>query len=101
MVPDSVRLGFTAEISLPNQGFSARFLGAKSQVRGQNAWLDAIRGMNLKHGYEGLYYISSTNSPKDEDIYRVFLDHVPPAPIDDANDVFRRQHGRPFMNDVG
>ena len=26
MVPDSVRLGFTAEISLPNQGFSARFL---------------------------------------------------------------------------
>ena len=28
MVPDSVRLDFTAEISLPNQGFSARFLGA-------------------------------------------------------------------------
>ena len=26
MVPDSVRLRFTAEISLPNQGFSARFL---------------------------------------------------------------------------
>ena len=25
MVPDSVRLGFTAEIPLPNQGFSARF----------------------------------------------------------------------------
>ena len=26
MVPDFVRLGFTAEIPLPNQGFPARFL---------------------------------------------------------------------------
>ena len=32
MVPDSVRLGFTAEIPLPNQGFSARFLVERSEV---------------------------------------------------------------------
>ena len=29
MVPDFVRLGFTAEIPLPNQGFPARFLGVR------------------------------------------------------------------------
>jgi GNAT superfamily N-acetyltransferase len=28
MVPDLVRLGFTSEILLPNQGFPARFLGS-------------------------------------------------------------------------
>jgi hypothetical protein len=32
MVPDFVRLGFTAEIPLPNQGFPARFLGRVESV---------------------------------------------------------------------
>ena len=33
MVPDFVRLGFTAATPLPNQGFPARFLVAEAYTR--------------------------------------------------------------------
>ena len=37
MVPDFARVGFTAEIPLPDQGFPARFLGIGVGVGGDGA----------------------------------------------------------------
>ena len=47
MVPDFVRLGFTAEIPLPNQGFPAPFIGSLGEIVVNEKSLNRYRGSSL------------------------------------------------------
>ena len=65
---------------------------------GTEPWKEAIRDMNRIYGHQGLYYASSSNSPKDEDIYRIFLGNTPPQLVPEVKEVFRRLHGGHFVD---
>ena len=59
MVPDFVRLGFTAEIPLPNQGFPARFLGQGVRADVSLELLSRLRYGQV-YDEDGLYWLTGT-----------------------------------------
>ncbi len=71
------------------------FLVALRETMGEEAWLSALRAFYLEFGYEGLH-VSTADSPEDEEVYRVFIEHTPPELVDEVRDIFRRLHGGPF-----
>ena len=73
------------------------FLATLRDTMGEEAWLAALRAFYLEFGYEGLY-VSTEDSPEDEEVYRVFMQHTPPELVDAVKDVFRRLHGGPFVD---
>ena len=73
------------------------FLVALREAMGEDAWLSALRAFYLEFGYEGLY-VSTADSPEDEEVYQVFMEHTPPELVDEVKDVFRRLHGGPFVD---
>ena len=52
MVPDFVRLGFTAATPLPNQGFPARFLGAPKAITATAHKLARLIYSTLRYGQD-------------------------------------------------
>ena len=71
------------------------FLVALRETMGEEAWLSALRAFYLEFGYEGLH-VNTADSPEDEEVYRVFIEHTPPELVDEVRDIFRRLHGGPF-----
>ncbi len=73
------------------------FLTALRETMGEDAWLSALRAFYKRFGYEELY-VSTSDSPRDEEVYQVFLEHTPPELLNEVRDVFRRLHGGPFVD---
>ena len=73
------------------------FLVALRETMGEDAWLSALRAFYLEFGYEGLH-VSTSDSPEDEEVYQVFIEHAPPELVDEVRDIFRRLHGGPFVD---
>ena len=73
------------------------FMTTLREAMGEDAWLAALRAFYLEFGYEGLY-VSTSDSPKDEDVYRAVMEHTPPELVDRVRDVFRRLHGGSFVD---
>lgn len=73
------------------------FLATLRDTMGEDAWLAAMRAFYLEFGYEGLY-VSTEDSPEDEEVYQAFMEHAPPELADEVRDVFRRLHGGPFVD---
>lgn len=73
------------------------FLMALRETMGEDTWMSALRAFYQEFGYESLY-VSTSDSPRDEEVYQVFLEHTPPELLDEVKDVFRRLHGGPFVD---
>ena len=73
------------------------FLAALRDTMGEEAWLSALRAFYLEFGYEGLH-VSTADSPEDEEVYQVVMEHTPPELVDEVKEVFRRLHGGPFVD---
>ena len=71
------------------------FLVALRETMGKEAWLAALWAFYLEFGHEGLHG-STPDSPEDEEVYRVFIEHTPPERVDEIRDIFRQLHGGPF-----
>ena len=79
-----------------NYSMGRHFLLNLRDVMGEEAWLSALRAYFLEYVPKGRF-VSTSDSPKDEDIYQLFLEHTPPALVEEVNGVFRRLHGGPFI----
>ena len=81
-----------------------RFLVTLRNVMGGDAWLSALRAFYLEFIDEarnlGIFH-DQQQHPDDQDVYRVFLEHTPPELVEEVQDVFRRLHGGPFIDQEG
>ncbi len=76
------------------------FLLRLRDVMGEEAWLSALRAYFLEYVPEGLY-VTTSDSPEDEDIYHLVLEHTPPVLVEEVKGVFKRLHGGPFISQEG
>ncbi len=74
------------------------FLVSLREIMGERAWIAALRDFYLEFGYAGLH-VTTQDSPGDEYIYRLFMEHAPLHLKTEVRDLFKRLHGGPFLNE--
>lgn len=72
-----------------------QFLGILREAMGHEVFVSALRAFYLEFGYQELY-VSTADSPGDEDVYGAFISQAPPESLEKVKDIFRELHGGPF-----